>query len=141
MVIDELPLDNWDKCQGGDIKHVTRNGKATERDGEVWVMLYDQYLERFGISDELESYLNIKVQLTKLRCLWIETGDDMILNQIAIEEINLKNLDPTKTEGMTTDQCLVHLSKWLGYHVKKKDITIVEFRNLMNEYGRANKEK
>lgn len=136
-----MPLYNWDECQKGNIKHVTKDGKSTERDGEVWVMLYDQFLDRFGIDERLELYLNLKVQLTKLRCLWIQTGDDMILNQIAIEEINLKNLDPTKTEGMTTDQCLVHLSKWLGYHVKKKDITIVEFKNLMNEYGRANQEK
>lgn len=139
MVIDEIPLDNWDKCQNGDIKHVTRDGKSTERDGEVWVMLYNQYLERFGISEQLEMYLDVKMHLTRLRCLWIQTGDDMILNQIAIEEINLSNLDPTKTEGMSTDQCLVHLSKWLGYHVKKKEITIVEFKNLMNEYERSNK--
>jgi hypothetical protein len=136
-----MPLYNWDECQKGDVKHVTRDGKSTDMDGVVWVSLYNQSLERFGITEHMEAYLGVKVLLTQLRCMWVQTGDDMILNQIAIEEINLKNLDPTKTAGMTTDQCLVHLSKWLGYHVRKRELTYVEFRNLMTEYERSNKEK
>jgi len=63
----------------------------------------------------------------------------MILNQIAIEETNLAQLDPSRHDGMTTDQCLVHLSKWLGFKLRKSEITIVEFKNYMIEYVRGNK--
>jgi hypothetical protein len=60
----------------------------------------------------------------------------MLLNQIAIEEINLNQKDPSKHLGMTIDQCIVHLSKWVGYHIRKTDITIVEFKSLMTEYSK-----
>lgn len=141
LEIDEFSLDRWEKCQKGDLRFVNKNSKSTELDSVVWVRLYNQYLERFGLGEEMEDYLNIQIQLVKLRSAWIQTKDDMLLNQIRIEEINLDQKDPTKHEGMTIDQCIVHLSKWVGYHIRKADITIVEFKNLMIEYGRANKKE
>lgn len=133
-----FPLDRWEKCQGGDLRFINEDAKPTEHDAERWVMMYNKYLKKFGIDDQLEKYLQVKEHLIRLRCAYIENPDDMLLNQIEIEQINLKALDPSKFEGMTIDQCLVHLSKWLGYHVKKSAISIIEFRNLLDEYGRAN---
>jgi hypothetical protein len=141
LEIDDFMLDRWEKCQKGDLRFVTKNGKSTELDSVVWVRLYNQYLERFGLGDEMEEYLNLQIHLIRLRSMWIQTKDDMLLNQIAIEEINLNQKDPSKHLGMTIDQCIVHLSKWVGYHIRKTDITIVEFKNLMTEYGRANKKE
>lgn len=136
--LDLFPLDRWEKCQGGDLRYINEDAQPTEHDSERWVMMYNRYLEKFGIDEQLEKYLQIKEHLTKLRCAYIENPDDMLLNQIEIEQINLKELDPSKHDGMSIDQCLVHLSKWLGYHVKKSGISIVEFRNLLEEYARAN---
>ena len=141
LSLDELPLYNWDKCTEGELKYVTRDGKSTEHDGVVWVQLYNEYLNKFDISLDFDEYLKACILLTELRCAFIESGDDSILNQIAIEELTLARLDPSKHEGMSTGECLVHLSKWLGYHLKAKEITIVEFKNLMLEYVRVNKKK
>lgn len=137
--VNDFPLSNWDKCIAGDLRHVTKSGKNTKFDGVVWVSLYNQYLEIFGLDQTLSDYLDVKLLLIELRCLFVESGNRMLLNQIAIEEINLEQLDPSKHEGMTTDQCLVHLSKMQGYRINKSKITIIEFKNLMLEYVRVNK--
>ncbi len=43
--------------------------------------------------------------------------------------------------GMTIEQTLVYLSKWAGYHINAKKITVVDYFNLLEEYGKANKTK
>lgn len=137
--IDEFPLFNWEKCQEGHLRYVNVDGVARSQDASIWVNLYNQYLARFGFGEDLEKYLETKVHLTQLRLTYVQTGDAMLLNQIAIEEINLKNQDPTNHEGMTIDQCLYHLRKQMGQWLDKKKITIVDFKISLTEYVRSNK--
>lgn len=139
LEIDEFPLDRWEKCQKNEFRYVNFDKVARENDAQKWIDLYNQYLEIFGLGEDMENYLNAKIHLARLRLQYLETGDGMILNYIAIEEGNVSNLDPSKFVGMTIDQCLVHLSKWMGQMIQKKAITIVEFKNLMNEYVRSGK--
>ena len=84
-------------------------------------------------------FLKIKILLTKLRLMYIETGDRMLLNQIEIETANLKKADPTNIKGMTIDESLAWLRTQMPSWIDKKIITIVEFRDLLDEYGRRNK--
>lgn len=135
--LDLFPLDRWEKCQSGDLRYINEDAKPTEQDAERWVMMYNRYLEKFGIDDQLEKYLQVKEHLIRLRCAYIENPDDMLLNQIEIEQINLKALDPSKYEGMTIDECLVYLAKMQGVAViRKRDLTIIEFKNLMSVYSK-----
>ena len=137
--LDEFLLYNFDKCQGGEFRYVNVDEKPTGKDEKNWLRLYNQYLERFGLGEDFDKYMTCKQQLIKLRCEFLLTGDKMLLNYINIEEVNLEKLDPSKTQGMTIDQCLVHVSKWLGQIVSKKKITVVEFKNLVEEYVRSGK--
>ena len=41
-------------------------------------------------------------------------------------------------DGMTIDQSLIHLSKWVGYRLNPKEITVVEYFNISEQYGKAN---
>lgn len=141
LTIDDLPLYNWTKCTDGDYRYVTRDGKSTKFDALVWVRLYNEYLERFDISDSFAEYLKTCIFLTELRCAFIESGDDSLLNQIAIEEVRLSKQDPSLHEGMSVEECLAQLSRWQGYHIKIKEITIVEFKTLMLDYVRVNQKK
>jgi hypothetical protein len=43
--------------------------------------------------------------------------------------------------GMTIEQSLIYLSKWMGSWINAKDISTKEYFNLMNEYGKENKRK
>ena len=64
-----------------------------------------------------------------------------MLNQIKVAEAQMISADPSKLQGMTTQQCLVHLSKWMGTIVRAKEITIVEFKEMFEEYARSSKKE
>ena len=83
----------------------------------------------------MEEYLDVKIYVTELMALYIISRDRMIMNQIEIEQQKLISLDPSKHEGLTIDQCLVHLSKWMGGKpISKRDISIVEFKTMLEEW-------
>ena len=68
---------------------------------------------------------------------YVETWEQFKLTEIQIEVEKLKNMVNNNGEGMTIEQSLVHLSKWVGYYLDKKKITVVDYFNLMAEYGKA----
>ena len=68
---------------------------------------------------------------------FVETWDQFKLTEIKIEVERLKNMMKNNGDGMTIEQSLIHLSKWLGYHLNTKKITVLEYFNLMAEYGKA----
>lgn len=132
---------NWDECQKGNLRWVNKNGVSTKKDFERFEILQDQYIERYDLQYEMIKFLKIKITLTKLRLMYIETGDRMLLNQIEIETANLLKSDPSNIEGMTVDESLAWLRTQVPSWIDKKIITIVEFRDLLNEYGRRNSKK
>ena len=139
--IDDFPLYNWEKCQSGDMRYVNRDAKSTKFDEIIWLKLYNEYLERFGIDEGLEYFLKLKIHLVKLRLQFIQTNDLFLLNQIKVAEAQMISADSSKLQGMTTQQCLVHLSKWMGAIVRAKEITIVEFKEMFEEYARSSKKE
>jgi hypothetical protein len=40
---------------------------------------------------------------------------------------------------MTIEQTLIYLGKWLGYRLNPKEINVIEYYNILDEYGKANK--
>ena len=166
LELDDLSLFNWDKAKAG-LPHFLRRDLRDSKapwliiqlikpfkwvywkfnhvlrlrrgviDSYVFERLFNSHIERFEQPSTHKDYYKCKKHLVKLIFQRIITGDRFIDNQIAIERINLANLDPSKTKGMTTDECLSVLAKFQGVGViHKKDITVVEFENLMKSYGK-----
>ena len=136
-----MPLYNWQECEKGNIKFVNKDHVSRQNDIEIWSILYNQYLERFGLGADLSEIIRLKRKLIALRCSYIINGNKKILNQIAIDEANLLKLEGLSVNGLTMDETLVYLSKWLGYRLDKKVISIVEYKTLVDEYGRAHKKE
>jgi len=136
-----MPLYNWQECEKGNIKFVNKDHVSRKNDIEIWSILYNQYLERFGLGVDFSEIIRLKRKLIALRCSYIINGNKKILNQIAIDEANLLKLEGLSVNGLTMDETLVYLSKWLGYRLDKKVITIVEYKTLVDEYGRAHKKE
>lgn len=139
--IDEMPLYFWEKCQEGKLQFVNKDRKPRPYDADVWLVLYNEYLDRYGLGEQLDRYLTQKIHLAKLRLAYIQTNNVFLLNNIDIAQIELNQLDPSKHEGMSTAQVVVHLSKWIGYRIDTRAITVVEFKEMLEEYVRSNKEK
>jgi len=104
----------------------------------VFERLHDNHIERFDQSREQKKFLELKKHLINLRLERIRTGNVFINNYIRIALIDLDKADPSKLKGLTIDQVLSRLAKYQGVAIiKKKEITVVEFENLVKEYVAA----
>ncbi len=74
-----------------------------------------------------------------IECDYVLTSDRFKLTLLDIEEAKLKSMIANNGAGITIEQSLVHLSKWVGSWINPKAITAAEYFNLMDEYGRITK--
>jgi hypothetical protein len=138
-----MPLSNWIYCTDGDVSFVrkTRKKDATPgtKDAEQWAKIYDDYIARFGLSDMYKKLLELMRKKAIYELEFVETGQRFKLTEIELTEAKLKTALSNNGEGLTIEQSLIHLSKWVGFHLNAKKITVLEYFNLMAEYGKANK--
>jgi hypothetical protein len=65
--------------------------------------------------------------------------DRFSLTLLDIEIQNLKILLDNNGQGVSIEQSLVYLSRFVGYWIRSKEITASEYFTLMKEYERINK--
>lgn len=141
--VHDIPLLNWEKCLEGKF-YFMRKERAKEydsKDVEAFYMLYDKYIEKYGLSEQHRKYIEAQKRYVDLVCRYVEAEkpDEFLLNYIAIEEAKLKQLDPNNHKGMTIGQTVTILSKWLGQWFDKRTRTLEEFKDLIEEYERSTK--
>jgi hypothetical protein len=120
-----------------------RKGKEgnEESDIEAWQRIYDSYILEYGLSDMYKKLLNAMRKKALLEVDFIITRERFKLTEIEMQIANLDAMLMNKGSGITIEQSLIHLSKWLGSWVNVKTITTREYFNLMEEYGKENKRK
>jgi hypothetical protein len=140
-----MPLFNWIQCNDGNFQFVrveaNTDQEPTQKDGENWIKIYDQYLKKYGLGKMYERLLKVMKKKALLECDFVITGEKFKLTQIEVEEANLKSMLANAGNGMTIEQSLVHLSRWLGYQLNTKKITVAEYFNILNQYGKENTKK
>jgi len=137
--IDEMVLFDWKNCMDGKIEFVNKERKKHPDNFKQWEKLHDEFLVRFGISEKFEKYLEMIRKKSLLECDVVLTGDRFKLNKIEILKQKIESLKMNFGDGLTIEKSLIHLSKWLGFQLKIKELKVVEFYEIIDEYGtRAN---
>ncbi len=140
--LSEFPLFNWIKCSDGEVIYtrtdVDPEAAEVENDTEAWQNLYDQYIKKYGLSKLYKKLLSLMREKALMECIFVETRDRFKLTLIEVKETELKSALENNGQGMSIDQALVHLSKWIGYRLNPKEITVVEYFNILEQYGKAN---
>ena len=140
--IDELPLSNWIKCTSNELSYVRKGKEGNEEsDIEAWQKIYDSYILEYGLSDMYKKLLNAMKKKALLEVDFIITRERFKLTEIEMQIANLDAMLMNKGSGITIEQSLIHLSKWMGSWINVKTITTREYFNLMEEYGKENKRK
>ena len=67
------------------------------------------------------------------------TGDRFKLTKAEMEERKIETMLKNKGSGMTINQTLIHLSKWIGHWLNVKELKSQEYFDLLNEYEKFNK--
>lgn len=131
------------KCNEGDLrytrKEITQEIEPNEDDSKAWERIYDQYIQKYGLSKLYKKLLNLMREKALLECTFVMTRDRFKLTQIELKEAELRGAMANNGNGMTIEEALVYLSKWIGYRLNPKEITVVEYFNILAQYGKANK--
>ncbi len=133
--IDDLPMYNWKKIHDTNelkwlfvTKQEVENNELLEK---RWALIYDEYLNEFGLSDEYKEILNVKRKIANLQADYIIKGDRVILNFINIEKNALESLYDTSKKGSSFRESLVHLEKMQGIKINTKKITVADYYNYL----------
>lgn len=141
----DIPLLNWEKCLAGRFMFIReqRSKEYNNDDIKAFYELYNKYMERYGLSEQHRKYIEAQIRKSELICQYVEADvpDDFLLNYIAIEEGKIQQLNPANQKGMSIGQVVTMLSKWQGSWISKKDITVEEYKDLLELYERENKQE
>ncbi len=139
--IDDLPLYNWVECQKGKIEFVRKGDKGTtEQDDVVWMEIYDQYIKEFGLGKLHIKMLEAMKKKALLQLEYVKTRNAFQLTKIEMQITKLDGMLANKGSGISIEQTLVHLSKWIGQWLNTKKLTTREYFNLVREFERYNKQ-
>lgn len=169
MRISECPLIVWenrfDKSVGNSAlrKYSRPNGKhkisnsdggkfkvnySKENDYEAWCVLYDDFVDKIGLDKEFVNYLQQIKLLIELKDKFIQSQvirdgleyhDRSIKNQIRRVESAIKSYENQAVKQQTITDVLIQLWKGEKLHIKKQDLTVLEYFKLIKSYNNQQK--
>lgn len=145
LTIDEMPIYNWFKCiDYKDYTFVSKDKKECDINEceAIFGDLYLQFIDTFGISEQLTDIIGIQNEILSLKIDLVLTNDKSIESFIELKELELK--DKLNVKQTKTNLIKVSIEKFLGFRINEKEVTVVEYYNYLEalkENGRAtNKE-
>ena len=142
LTIDEMPLYNWIECHNGKLEFARKGNEGTaEQDLSAWQNIYDSYIHEFGLSEVQKKLFDAMKKRALLELDFVITGDRFKLTEIEIQIAKMDAMLSNKGSGITIEQMLIYVSKWMGQWLNPKNITVKEYFNLIEQYGKANKSK
>ena len=127
------------KCLEGEIEFTRLSKMGTiEKDEEAFCRINDEYLNKYGLGKQYQELLKVLKKKAEIQLKYVTTKDRFSLTLLEIEEENLKMMLSNNGHGVSIEQTLVHLSKFVGYWLRSKDITAGEYYTLLQEYKRIN---
>ena len=136
--IDDLPQWNWSQVhKTGNLAYIKKlkSYRKLELDNslvleQLWLQIYDEYLEEFGLSKEYKEILDRKKHIARMKNEFIMSSDRSLLNFIKIEELELEaSFD--KSEGMSFESVVNGIEKLQKIPIKIKEITVYEYNNYL----------
>lgn len=138
--LNEMPLYNFEKCLEGDYRFIakTRLEKWSINEVEAFSVLYEKYVQKYQ-KQELESKIRTLKAIIQLQCMYIETKDEYFITQIEIKKAQMPK--QKEVQSSDTQSTLTVLSKWMGFRLNPREISVDEFYSIVINYERASKKK
>lgn len=136
--IDDLPQWNWSMIhKTGNLSYLKKldSYRKIEEDNtnvleSIWLNIYDEYLEEFGLSKEYKDILERKKEIARLKNEFIMTDNRSLLNFIKIEEIELEATFD-KSESMSFESVVIGIERMQKVSIDVKKITVYEYNNYL----------
>ena len=137
--IEELPLWNWMKCTSGEICYVRKDLVHGNHllDEIHFEKIFDSYIKEFGLSEMYIKLLKTMHKKTLLELDFVLTRNRFRLTEVEMQVARLETMVNNNKNGMTIEQTIVHLSKWMNHWIDAKKVTTREYFDMMKEFERS----
>ena len=126
--IDEMPIYNWFKCvELKDYSYCAKDRlKADLEACQIkFSELYAEYVDTFGISQQLQDILGLQNEILVLKIDMVLTNDKTIRTFIELKELELK--DKLNVKQSKTNTAKVAIEKYLGFRLNENEVTVKEY--------------
>jgi len=139
--IEDMPLYNWHKCLNGDFYYVRVDTKQSDLPEceKAFEKVYESYMNEFGIDKTYKRQIELIKKIALLQCDYLVTKDQFKLTQIEVENAKLEMQKGDLKNSITLQQTLIYLSKWIGYRLDWKQITVYEYYTILEESSKQAK--
>lgn len=147
LTIDELPVKIWfDIHKEANYSKLVKveipfTDKIVLQLSKIWDDIYNQFIERFGLSDEFMTDLRDEIKLANLQADYIITGDRYLVTLIKIEKEKKRIADLDVKPPTDLDVILARMSKYYGFKLSSRELTVSEYYSYINnilEDGKTN---
>ena len=142
--LSELPIYNWyNFAKTMDGIWLRKGGSGIPPLSEVeacYLRLQQQYIDTFGVDANTSVLMALIKRKIVLTADLIE-GNNFAKNQIKIVEQEMSRLIPTGTDNGTLEASMVAISKFMGYRVDPKEVSVIEFHEIINLMDKHNGRK
>jgi hypothetical protein len=108
-------------------------------DQTIFDEIFDQYINEFGLSKMHRKLLDAEKKRAMLELDFILTKNRFKLTEIDMQIEKIKNMLKNAGSGISIEQSLIHISKWMNTWINVKSISTREFFVLSKEMERINK--
>lgn len=140
--IADMPIFNWFKCIDlRDYSYVLVERKEVKGDELLkcelaFSELYAQFLDTFGISDNLQAILRLQNQILVHKIDLALTGDATNEVFIDIKQIELQKLMEVKE--VKGNSAKVAIEKMLGFAINERTVSVKSYYEYINELKKEN---
>lgn len=143
--IDEMPIYNWNKIhETGDLRYLLHDKCRIEPYEfrfllKRWKKIYEEYVNRFGFSEEFLSILELEKNIALLKIEKAERGDENIQTFIEIDQIKLEK-KKAELNAVNSDfyDMKAAIESNLGFHIDPKKCTVIEFYSYLKNIKKKN---
>lgn len=96
-----------------------------ENPAKVWEKIYDEFIQRIGLSKEYTDYIERIKRVALLECEWVIEPSPINKAQLMIERMQLE--DTQKQKNVEYSKIIAQVSKSQGYRINPKEVTVLEF--------------
>lgn len=145
--IDRLPIYNWwqiHKTHDFTWLYTIKRRKASKYTRQAlqtkWGVVYDGYIERFGLSEDYLKLIEKKKEIAALKVERMATGERSINTFIKIAELELEEMQKGNgREEVDFYESKAHVEKQLGFALDPMKITVSEFYSHIKVLKQTNK--
>ncbi len=131
--IDELPIKIWFEIhKTGDYSLLIKgklkiNDYIIDKCDKKWAELYNQYIDKFGLSEEFLVDLDSQIELAQQKAEYIINGDRYLKTLIKIGEEKLKESRTGEVKPVELEILLAKMSKYYGFKLESKELTVTQY--------------